>query len=176
MNFPRAFAKISILAALLFTTHNLFFVYVDEKYRQQHASHQYKATFTNSLDRGYVWIDRNVSIKIWAEEYDASYDPEQLITGTLDLRATRSHSGFILSSGKSASGTLTLPADFQLNRYVRNGSEIVFSVLLLKNDIYGGSEDFRPSPQQDFGAAFFTIKARDNPEFSEVILNYPNGS
>jgi hypothetical protein len=176
MNSPRTLTIISILAALLFTAHNLFFVYVDKKYREQHSSHQYKVTFINNLDRGYVWINHNVNVQIWAEKSDASYEPEELISGTLDLSATNSHSGYILSNGKTALGTLTLPAEFQLNRYVRNGNKIVFSVHLLKNDIYDGSERFRPSPQQDFGAAVFTIETRVNPEFSEVVLNYPSGS
>ncbi|WP_288129983.1 hypothetical protein [Microbulbifer sp.] len=164
------------LAALIFVARELFFTYVDERYRQSHDNHQYEVVFNNSLNHGYIWISHRVIVHIWDENSDASYDPEQSIIGTLELYTQKSYTGFVLSGQSSSLGKLTLPAHFQLNEYIRNRNKITFSVHLLVNDIYAGEDFFIPSPQQNFDAAFFTVETRIAPEFSEILFNYPRGS
>jgi hypothetical protein len=175
MKLSRVIASITVLAALLYGARLAFLSDADETYRQLHPSHQYSVTFKNNLNRGYIWINRRVIVHIWQEDADASYDPEQTVLGTLQLQAPKSHTGFILRGNESVTGTLTLPAEFQLNKYTRNNDKLSFAVLLLINDIYPGTEDFRPSPQQNFGAAFFGVKTRESPAFSEVLFSYPQG-
>lgn len=132
-------------------------------------------TFNNNLNRGYIWINHRVIVHIWHEDADASYDPEQVIVGELELQTTPSHTGFLLPAKGHATGTLTLPAEFQLNRYISNNNEIAFAVHLLIDDIYPGQEDFVPSPKQNFAAAFLRIKTAVTPQLSDLSFNYPSG-
>ncbi len=172
----RLIALTIVLAILFYGARLSFLTYADEKYRQQHPSHQYSVTFKNQLNRGYIWIDRRVVVHINHEDADASYDPEQIISGLLELQAPKSHAGFILASNESVTGTLRLPAEFQLNKYIRNSNQISFSVSLLINDIYAGTKSFTTSPEQNLGVAFFGVDTRVAPAFSEIIFNFPDGS
>lgn len=175
MKITRLIAATAALAIVLLAARPWFLTYCDDQYRQQHPTHEYRVTFNNNLNRGYIWINRNVIVHIWDEEADAAYAPEQMISGTLDLQSTRSHTGFLLPASSSASGTLTLPADYQLNKYIRNHNRITFAVHLLIDDIYVGTEDFVPNPQLNFDAAFFEVETNTTQGFSEVLFSYPDG-
>ena len=80
-----------------------------------------------------------------------------------------------MPASSSASGTLTLPADYQLNKYIRNHNRITFAVHLLIDDIYAGTGDFVPNPELNFDAAFFEVETNTTQGFSEVLFSYPDG-
>lgn len=168
-------ASTAVLALLLLAAH-AWLPLATVQAKQQQTSHRYTVTFNNNLNRGYIWINHRVIVHIWHEDADASYDPEQVIVGELELQATPSHTGFLLPAKGRATGTLTLPAEFQLNRYISNNNEIAFAVHLLIDDIYPGQEDFVPSPKQNFAAAFLRIKTAVTPQLSDLSFNYPSGN
>ena len=150
-----------------------YYEYIDDRYRQNHPTHEYEVTFINNMDHGYLWIDSNVVTHVWRENCDASCGPEEVILGTISLDAKESGSGFALPYLNSSKGTVTLPADFQLNKYIRNNNKVVFAVRVLINEVYEGHDNFVAESEPKRSNGFFTVKLRENPDFSKMLFDYP---
>lgn len=171
----RLTTPIFTLATLLLIGSYIAWTLRDESlYLKNNPTHTYNVMLRNKLDQGYIWIDDNVRILIWEEGADASKDPVHIITnGKVVFDSIRTGSGYLLPAGGEISGILTLLEDFQLNRYIRNHNELVFSVYVLENGIYSGKEQFVPDPKYKFGAAFATVELRKSPNFKSLFFEYP---
>jgi len=169
-----ALATTILTTWLLATGWRLYFAQIDAEYRENNPRHVFPVTLTNKMTNGYIWVSDEVGVAIWYWDADASYDPEQVMRGRLKLNAKSVGPGFIILANQSVKGSIELPQDFQLNRYIRKKNDIVMSSRAIENDIYAGARPFNPGPGEMDGNASSKIEMTEQTNISSVDFTYSN--
>ncbi len=120
----------------------------------------------NNWDLDYIWIDRNVSARVWVSGFDASDEPIATASGVLELPDNHLGNGFQVTESKIAHGYITLPSNFDVRGYIRSGYELHLGVRVVPRGYYNASFPFRIDPDIWFGNANgqLFLNGRDQPE------------
>lgn len=123
----------------------------------------------------YVWVDGRVGISIWMAGSDASDDPIVVTVGKLVLPHNRLGNGFQVPENSFSSGYISLPKDFELERYLREGLQLQLAVAVVPRGIFTDEAPFEPRPGMEWSNAYATVPLNVHFPPKIVYLALPVG-
>lgn len=164
--------------AMLFAVAGFAFLFVAIPAVRRHAqrddlsAHTFQVKITNKRQDTYIWINNEASASVWIPGADAGDNPIAWARAHLELPKNRLGSGFQVQPQETANGQITLPTDFELQRYIRKGYELRLAVRVVPRGYYSREFPYKDDPQIEFGNAHGRASLSRKFPHSVVRLSY----
>ena len=132
----------------------------------------FQVKFLNERQDTYVWVHSKVGVGIWEPGSDAGDDPITHTTGKLVLPRNRLGSGFQVPENSFASGHVSLPKEFDLENYIREGYELRLAVRVVPRGYFSDDFPFSSDPDIGPGNAFGQVSLNTHFPPAIVYLSY----
>lgn len=142
--------------------------------RTQPAPRTLRVEILNDRLDTYVWLDSRVRVSVWALDADASHDPIAVTAATLVIPGAQLGNGFHVAENRFGRGYITLPRNFELERYIRDGRRLRLSVPSVPRGMFSDESPFVADPATEWTHASGSIPLNSNFPPSTVYLAVPD--
>ncbi len=132
----------------------------------------FEVKLLNDRKDTYVWVHDKASVSVWEPGADAGYDPITHTAAKLVLPSNRLGSGFQVPENSFASGHVSLPEEFELEKYIREGYDLRLSVRVVPRGYYSEESPYSLDPDTEFGNAYGRISLNTHFPPEVVYLTY----
>lgn len=132
----------------------------------------FKVKILNERKDTYVWVYDKALVSIWEPGADAGYDPITNTAAKLVLPRNRLGNGFQVPENSFASGYISLPKEFDMEEYIREGYELRLAVRVVPRGYYSEEFPFSIDPDIEFGNAYGRISLNTHFPPEVVYLTY----
>ncbi|MCL1635498.1 hypothetical protein M2650_12785 [Luteimonas sp. SX5] len=130
-------------------------------------------TIANEREDAYIWINDEASATVWIPGADAGDDPIAGALAQLELPRNRLGNGFQVQPQEVAEGLITLPSDFELQRYIRKGYELRLAVRVVPRGYYSKDFPYEDDPEIGIDNAYGNTYL--SPHFSRSVVRLTYG-
>ncbi|SDZ14394.1 hypothetical protein SAMN04487939_11827 [Lysobacter sp. yr284] len=139
------------------------------------SEHRLAVVVCNGRADTYLWLDPRVAASVWEADADAGDDAVAYTTATLELPGRALGSGYQVEARDFARGTLVLPPEFELQRYIRSGYRLRLAAPAVPRGYYGDGVAYQIDPTVEFGNAFGSVRLRPGFSRRTIGLDYAAG-
>lgn len=143
--------------------------------RHDLSEHRLAVVVCNGRADTYLWLDQRVGASVWEVDADAGDDPVAYTVATLTLPGRALGSGYQVEARDFARGTLVLPPQFELQRYIRRGYRLHLAATAVPRGYYGDAVAYAIDPTIESGKAFGTVRLRPGFSRRAIGLDYAAG-
>ncbi|QWP76853.1 hypothetical protein J5226_00085 [Lysobacter sp. K5869] len=143
--------------------------------RHDLSEHRLAVVVCNGRADTYLWLDPRVGASVWEADADAGDDAVAYTVATLELPGRALGSGYQVEPRGYALGTLVLPPQFELQRYVLHGYRLRLAATAVPHGYYGDEVGYAIDPTIESGNAFGAVRLRPGFSRRTIGLDYAAG-